>query len=48
LFTVTFRAVAPGTSPLVLKEVEVLGSDGKAIEFKQFDGAVTLTPASLE
>jgi len=45
LITVTFRAVAPGTSPLVLKEVEVLGSDGKAIEFKQFDGAVTVAPA---
>jgi hypothetical protein len=45
LITVTFRAVAPGTSPLVLKEVEVLGPDGKAIEFKQFDGAVTVAPA---
>jgi hypothetical protein len=42
LITVTFRAVAPGTSPLVLKEVEVLGPDGAKIEFKQFDGAVTV------
>ena len=45
LFTVTFRAVAPGTSPLVLKEVEVLGTGGAKIEFKQFDGAVTVAPA---
>ena len=45
LITVTFRAVAPGTSPLVLKQVEVLGPDGKQIEFEQFDGAVTVAPA---
>jgi hypothetical protein len=43
LITVTFRAVAPGTSPLVLKDVEVLGPDGAKVEFKQFDGAVTVT-----
>lgn len=45
LFTVTFRAVAPGTSPLVLKEVEVLGPGGSKIEFKQFKGSVTVAPA---
>jgi hypothetical protein len=45
LITVTFRAVAPGTSPLVLKEVEVLAPDGQQMEFEQFDGAVTVAPA---
>jgi hypothetical protein len=44
LITVTFRAVAPGTSPLVLKDVEVLGPDGGKIEFEQFDGSVTVAP----
>jgi len=45
LITVTFRAVAPGASPLVLTEVEVLGPGGEAVEFEQFDGAVTVAPA---
>jgi hypothetical protein len=45
LFTVTFRAVAPGTSPLVLKEVELLGPGGSQLEFKQFQGSVTVAPA---
>lgn len=45
LITVTFHAVAPGTSPLVLKDVEVLGPGGAKIEFEQFDGAVTVAPA---
>jgi len=45
LITVTFRAVAPGTSALVLKEVEVLAPDGQQMEFEQFDGAVTVAPA---
>jgi hypothetical protein len=45
LFTVTFRAVAPGKSPLVLKEVQLLETGGAKTKFKQFDGAVTVAPS---
>ncbi|UCH35370.1 MAG: hypothetical protein JSV65_03190 [Armatimonadota bacterium] len=45
LVTVTFRAIAPGTSPLTLKDAEVFGPDGRPIEFKQFDGSVTVAPS---